>query len=223
MLIDRSGSMSNVAKDHTGNIQNLVKEQQKLDEEATFTLIQFDGQAPNDVVFDNLNLKDVDIDSYELYARGSTPLNQALGATIARIEEQEKKNKSDKVVFFIVTDGGNTDGSEWTQAQLKEKIEKYKDDWVIIFLGANIDAFSGGGNYGINVGHTMSFAQNGASVTGAYQLTSGKLFASRKMARGQEAQFAANMCYTEQDYTTQDEWVDNSVGKTNARASESKS
>lgn len=62
VILDRSGSMSDIQKDMEGGFNSFVQEQKKLAEECTVTLVQFD--TVYEVVYSNLPLSEVPVLSW---------------------------------------------------------------------------------------------------------------------------------------------------------------
>lgn len=222
VLLDRSGSMEKSKSDHDGGLKSFVNDQKANKQgEMLFSLVQFDTNNPFDVVFDDLEIGLVDIDSFSLVPRGGTPLLDAMGKTIARIEEQEKKDKSDQVILMVITDGEENSSREWTKETLKKAVEAHKDDWQILFLGANIDAFGNARDYGLSAQAAINFNNNeSGSIKDIYTRTSGKLGTVRGMSSVTCKSDILKACsYNAADYEAQTEFgVDNSQGTSNGQS-----
>jgi len=200
VLLDRSGSMNSCKNDHEGGLKSFVNEQKGLAEDkAKFTLIQFDDVNVQDIVFDSEDIEKVDIDAFLFTPRGSTPLLDAFGKTLARIEEQESKSKSDRVILVIITDGEENASKEWTKTRIKEILDKKKDEYIILFLGTNFDAFGEARSFGIASNFAMNFENTNAGIDLSYKQFAGKLRTSRSMHHTGAA-FSGSMCYSKQDY-----------------------
>ncbi len=219
ILLDRSGSMEVGRDDHEGGLKSFVRDQKNQPGETLFNLIQFDTGDAFDVVHNGVNINDVDIDAFTLTPRGGTPLLDAFGKTIAFIEEQESNDKSDQVVLMVITDGDENSSKEWKKETLKKSIERHKDDWQILFLGANIDSFSDAHSIGLGFNNAININNHSTgSISEAYGSLGGKMFLSRNMhASGafckQEILMATS--YNAEDYTAQNAFVDNSKGLSN--------
>ncbi len=103
VLLDRSGSMQHGKDDHEGGLMSFVEDQQQLEGNVRFTLIQFDNVEPCEIVYDGVPIADVD--QIKLIPRGGTPLLDAVGLTIAHVAERLADTKPDQVVVMIITDG----------------------------------------------------------------------------------------------------------------------
>lgn len=181
LIVDRSGSMSTIAKDMNGGITQLLSDQAKepgycvVDITTFDTLIEhpFEGVRPDDVKGDII------------LPRGGTALNDAIGVTIVTLGERFEKMPEDErpglVIVVIVTDGEENSSREYTTEQAKALVERQQTEWgwKFIFLAANVDAFATAGGYGIAKGSTMNFAPSAAGVTNSYGSASRKMSETR--------------------------------------------
>lgn len=215
ICLDRSGSMQSGRDDHEGGLRSFIEGQKKQEGETIFNLVQFDTFDSFEKVFDGVNIQDVDTSTVNLIPRGGTPLLDAVGKTIALIEEQEKTDKSDQVVLMIITDGEENSSREWTKENLKKVIEKHKNDWQILFLGANIDSFGEARSYGLNSVNAINFNNyESKSIIGAYNSLDNKMFKMRSSVASGCGKNEVLTCgiFTDLDYQAQNTYVDNSNG-----------
>lgn len=143
-ILDRSGSMSGLEDDTIGGFNGMIEKQKKEGGEVNITTVLFDDQV--DVIHDRFALDIVaPLTSEDYYVRGCTALLDAVGTTIQKIDNIQKRlpeeMKAGKVIFVITTDGHENSSREYSYPQIKEMIEgKKKAGWEFLFLGANIDA-----------------------------------------------------------------------------------
>lgn len=166
-ILDRSGSMSNIMDDSIGGFNTFIKQQQKLPDEATLTVVLFDDRY--ELLYDNVDIKEIkEITEDEWYPRGSTALYDAIGKTINDVKTNHRKlgdEAPSKVLVCIVTDGNENDSKEYNKYNIQKLIEKCeKDDWNFIYLAANQDAFSVGSSFGISGGNTYTYTANSDGV-----------------------------------------------------------
>ena len=98
------------------------------------------------------------LESHHFVPAGMTPLLDAVGQTVTVMRE-EKLRKGERVVVVILTDGLENMSRIWRAAdvrQLLEKVQK-KLDWLVVFLGANQDAWAEGARIGTQSGTTMDY------------------------------------------------------------------
>jgi hypothetical protein len=143
LVVDRSGSMQDLAFESTNGINALISEQ--LVETGTFTvtLTQFDTK------FDTVCRLSDQNPNYQLQPRGSTALLDAVGNEIlATGEDLSKLNESERperVIFVIVTDGQENASSNYSLSQVRDLIKQQTEiyNWDFQFLGVNEAAWQG--------------------------------------------------------------------------------
>ena len=206
-VVDRSGSMRNIASDIIGGYNEFIRKQRETPGECYVSFYQFDDIYES--VFERLALADVKDLSNETYEpRNSTALYDAIGKTaknygeyLAALKEEERP---ERILFVTVTDGLNNASSEFTLEQVREIIkhqtEVYK--WDFVFLGSNIDAWSAGEALNIKSSSTLQFANKAGSVRSAFQ----SLGAGATMYRASVNK--AEYSFTTADYAAQDAFLD---------------
>ena len=91
----------------------------------------------------------------DYYVRGCTALLDAVGGAIHHIGNVHKyaraEDRPEKTLFIITTDGMENASRRYSYEKVKQMIERQKKryGWEFLFLGANIDAVSVAGQFGI--------------------------------------------------------------------------
>ncbi len=143
-LLDRSGSMSGAESDTIGGFNNYIKKNRNNKFETNVTTILFDDRY--EVLHDRISIKDVkELTNEDYYVRGSTALLDAIGKTINTLDRKD----TDKVLFVITTDGYENASREYDNNKIKKLIKKH-DNWEFMYIGADIDSYTTGGNLGIS-------------------------------------------------------------------------
>jgi hypothetical protein len=179
LVVDRSGSMSNIAVESSQGINNLIKEQAAAPGEITVSLYDFDTNYRR--VFGPVAASEAP--GYEMHPGGLTALLDACGRAINEtgtwLRSLKESERPSKVLFCIVTDGGENASREFNLPQVKELITQQTDQWSwdFLFLGANIDAFGEAGNLGIR-GATQ-YAASPASVKNLYGAVNSTVYYTR--------------------------------------------
>jgi uncharacterized protein YegL len=171
-VIDRSGSMSNIATDMTGGIKTFIDKQLEgvNPDDRTVSFYQFDTE--HDELYDFTPLADVK--KYVLYPRGGTALLDALGTAITRVggklRDMPEDERPGEVMVVIVTDGGENSSHEYTRSQVKDLIQHQTDDynWKFTYLGANQDSFAEAGSIGIPAYATMDYSATTRGTAGGW-------------------------------------------------------
>lgn len=170
-VLDRSGSMSSIVSDAIGGFNTFIAEQKALPGDAKLTLVLFDDKY--EVVYSRINLQDVpELTSKVFVPRGMTALYDALGKSINSIGESlsNKSTSPEKVIFVILTDGGENSSLEFSKDKIAEiiKHQQEKYSWEFIFLAANQDAFDVGAGLNINAMNTANFTASASGTRSAY-------------------------------------------------------
>ena len=143
LVLDESGSMSDLTRDTIGGFNSMIEKEKKLDVDAHVTTVLFNDQYK--MLYNRRELKDVRKMTDKDYTPGGmTALLDAVGRTIHKMDMVSgihRKDKGNKVLFVIITDGEENDSKEYTYADVKKLIKDRQENagWEFIFLGANID------------------------------------------------------------------------------------
>ena len=164
-ILDKSGSMGVLEKHTIDGFNNMLNKQKELEDDCFITTVLFNDKI--EVLHDNVDIKKVKkINSSNYQVEGTTALLDAMGITINNCIKRQKENKSDKVLFVIITDGEENSSSEFTVKKVKNLIDRQteKFKWEFIFLGANIDSIKTAKSYGITVGNISNFINDSEGV-----------------------------------------------------------
>jgi hypothetical protein len=159
VVLDRSGSMGSVRQSTIDGYNEYLNGLRKdTESEYSLTLIQFDlvaAKADLTISYVDKPLAEVhDLTPADYEPRGSTPLYDAIGECIRRVEA-----KGRGVITLIVTDGHENASTEFTRDSVKALIaDKEKAGWSFTFLGANIDSFAASGAIGLSAMTTSNYA-----------------------------------------------------------------
>ena len=171
ILLDRTGSMSDIWDEALGSVNayaaavGKVEEGEADDLETTVTLAAFDFQES--FQFDVLR-KDVtpegwtEVTSDEVSPRGMTPLFDAINRTITMAEA----DNPEKAVIVIMTDGHENSSREVTRDGAKAALERAeKRGWEVVFLGAEFASFGDADAVGVSGSKTMAISKDSLSIT----------------------------------------------------------
>jgi hypothetical protein len=164
VLLDRSGSMVSIKAQMEAGYASFIETHQAVPS-TRVTLIQFDGEHPQQVLYENHPI--VGVPPLVIRPRGSTPLCDALcdaidgaGVRLARTPEAERPAR---VLFVIITDGQENSSQRRKRHDVKTRIDHQRGayDWQFVYLGANQDAFREAESFGIDRGHAVNYAASG--------------------------------------------------------------
>jgi hypothetical protein len=185
LVIDRSGSMDPLRNDTIGGVNNFIKDQQAIPGDCDLTMVQFSTGAPL-FIHRGTPIKSVAPLTKETYRPvGGTALLDAMGQCIdetgKRLAELPDKERPERVIFCVVTDGEENSSHDFTAAQIAEKVkhqtEKY--GWQFVFLGANMDSIAAAATLGIQAQSAMNYQATPVGTAKAYAAFSRNVASSR--------------------------------------------
>lgn len=168
-IVDRSGSMYSIASDMQGAIKKVLSDQKenfKGDIDVTF--VRFDTEYEE--VFSGMSIQEVSIDDLEINPRGGTALLDAMGQTLNTFERKfsqtDKKDRPEKVLFLIITDGEENSSQEYSRDRVMGMIKTLERDhkWGFTFIGANQDAIQEGSKIGVSRSKSLGYDASALGV-----------------------------------------------------------
>src|SRR5262245_36150257 len=187
-LLDRSGSMNTIRDDVIGGFNQFLREQQGRPGECRMTLVQFDSQAPFEILADAARVQDLpQLDAARYQPRSGTPLLDALGSLLDHAERRARGRDEDPVVV-VFTDGEENSSEKWTRAALFERIKGLEaKGFAFVFLGANQDSYAEAGALGFAAGSTSNWAARTTQAAfGQLSRSVGSYRAKEKWARSDQ-------------------------------------
>ena len=146
IIMDRSGSMWEIQKpaimgynEVLGGVKAAATKFAETQEQY-MTLVLFDSSSIDEVYW-NANPADAAILTEETYVPGAcTPLYDAVGRTLTKLEKELKGDDNHSVVVTIITDGYENDSHEYNLTAVKTLIEHLKKEgWSFAYMGTDHD------------------------------------------------------------------------------------
>jgi len=169
----------------------MMEKQRDEQGEAFVTTVLFDDEI--EILHDRVNLRGMaPITEKEYFVRGTTALLDAMGKTISKVGNAQKRSpeseRAEKVIFVITTDGMENASREYSYEKVREMVErqKAKYGWDFIFLGANIDAVAEARRFGIDEDRAARFNSDAKGTAINYEVVGDavrELRANRNMER----------------------------------------
>lgn len=181
LIIDRSGSMTGRESDVIGGVNRFIDDQKKEPGEAYLTLVQFDHEYEQ--VYHGMPIPYAP--AFNKYApRGSTALLDAVGRTIAGLEQTAKATNADKVIVCIITDGQENASREFSRDQIRELItaKERGGKWAFIYLGADPRTFTDASALGVSTHNTATFSNTAVGTRAMYSTVSASVSGMRSGA-----------------------------------------
>ena len=183
-ILDRSGSMAGLETDTIGGFNSLIDKQKKETGRVVVSTVLFDDKT--DVLHDRVPLEQiVPITEDDYYVRGTTALLDAVGGAIHHIGNIHKyaraEDRPSKTLFVITTDGMENASRYYSFDKVKSMIERQKRrfGWEFLFLGANIDAISVAGRFGIDRDHAANYHADAKGTSLNYEVLSDAISEAR--------------------------------------------
>lgn len=175
VVLDRSGSMSNVREATVGGLNTFFRTQRETVGDVRLTLVQFDDLY--EVKADFVDLKTFpDLTQEDFVPRGWTALLDGIGKTVhdlgVRFAGMTEEERPGKVIVVVQTDGGENASREFNIKQIQDLIKEQttKYAWEFVFLGANQDAIATGTGMGFAAASSMSYNSNPLSTGKTFQV-----------------------------------------------------
>ena len=185
MVLDRSGSMADMATEAIGGFNSFLEDHQKQPGRAILTLVLFDHEYI--VAQDGCPVQEVQkLDANSYQPRGTTALLDAIGRTIITVGERlnhtPEQERPGKVLIVILTDGLENASKEFSLKQINQMIQHQHDvySWEFIFLGAGQDAIQVANSLGISADSAVQFSGTPEGAVMAFQAISRSSVAYRK-------------------------------------------
>ena len=149
IIMDRSGSMWDIRKPAIMGFNEVLggvkAAQTKYAEtqEQYITLVLFDSASIDEVHWNADPSKAEHLKTKTYVPGSSTPLYDAMGRTLTKLERELKGDKNHSVLVTVITDGYENDSREYDLAAVKALVEHLKDEgWSFAYMGTDHDVHS---------------------------------------------------------------------------------
>lgn len=156
-ILDGSGSMGSVAIEAKNGFNKFIEDQKAIGD-ANITIVWFDDKYS--VGYEGKLSEVSPLDEWKI--GGMTALYDAVGKTFSHVKDRFSKEKPEKVVLAIQTDGMENASKEFTSEAVKGLISEHesKYGWTVIFMGAGLDAANQAMNIGVRACNTIAYDAN---------------------------------------------------------------
>jgi Mg-chelatase subunit ChlD len=163
ILLDRSGSMQVLWTEALNSVNAYVKKlaDDKVDTGVTLATFDKDGEEFKFEVIRDRIIPSTwkQVSTADATPRGMTPLNDAIGRTVALAKAGINGIPYDKLALIVMTDGLENASREYTHAAAKALLDDCRaKNWQVIFLGADFDNAAQAASYGNAVSATLAAA-----------------------------------------------------------------
>lgn len=166
VLTDESGSMHKIKDDSEGGYKQFLDKLRESGADILVTRFAFSSSR-----FEQIH-KPAPVSeapAMEMFPGGNTPLLDSIGKVVVRIGKM-KLAKNRRITLVIITDGQENCSTEYQRADIAKilTMKQKQDNWEIVYLGANQDAFAEAGSIGVPVRSTANWKGSGAGAQSAY-------------------------------------------------------
>lgn len=163
VLVDRTGSMSSGWSETISALNRFVSDAFEDKANETSVSISFFDSYGNDPVlqkrgtfFSREAWHELSATDKTISPRGNTPLYDAVGLAYQEIDRNHKAG--DKVQFVVLTDGQENCSREFKLDMVKQYLKDAQaKEWLVTFLAANLESFSGGLNTGFTFDSSIQY------------------------------------------------------------------
>jgi uncharacterized protein YegL len=154
-IIDESGSMQGSNSDVIGGFNSFIDRQKSENTgKITVSLYKFNNLVTR-VINNKPAAKVRNLTNEDYTPSGFTALYDAIGQAIhetdKQLSAQPEKERPDKVMIVIITDGQENASKEFSSVALKSMISTHEDllKWNFIFLGSGLEDFKDAESLGL--------------------------------------------------------------------------
>lgn len=174
IVLDRSGSMQAIKDDMEGGFKTFLDEQKTLGGDCSVSLYTFDDKFEKE--YEDINLKD--INSITIHPRGWTALLDGICEAIEtvgkRLAELAESERSERVLFYVISDGAENKSTRFTKIQTEQKIkhQENKYNWKFTFAGCNFDMIGESAKIGISYDNAVNFSNSKKGISKGFDILS---------------------------------------------------
>lgn len=193
ILLDRSGSMESCRDTTIDAFNEYVMGLRRSDDvDARISLTIFDSQSIDALQHAEPAKSFMELSRQNYIPRASTPLLDAIGHAVAETDKVQLRD-TEKVALVILTDGLENASKEHTIDSIRKLLTDRQDNkgWLVVFLGADVDAFAEAQAIGIGVDKFM-------------RLKKAKLGAAMKYAAASQTRYAQTGDLNAADFTAEE-------------------
>jgi Mg-chelatase subunit ChlD len=145
IILDESGSMEAIKAATLSGFNEVVQtvqgaQEQFTGQEHTITLVTFNGLGIKTLLANQPVDKLTPLDANRYVPAASTPLHDALGQSLLRIQWLTERERDYTVLVTILTDGEENASREFSGQQVRAMINRLKQgNWSFTYMGANHD------------------------------------------------------------------------------------
>jgi len=146
IIMDRSGSMWDIQRPAIQGFNEVLggvkaaAEKYADTQEQKLSLVIFDSESIDDIYWNADPTKAEILTDKTFVPRGCTPLYDAVGRTLTRLEAELKDDTNHSVIVTVITDGYENSSTEYSRLAIKALVEHLKaQGWSFAYMGTDHD------------------------------------------------------------------------------------
>lgn len=199
IIMDRSGSMWDIRKSAITGFNEVlggVKDahiKYAETQEQFMTLVLFDSASIDEVYWNANPSKAVRLTEKTYVPGACTPLYDAMGRTLTKLEKELKGDENHSVIVTVITDGYENSSHEYDLAAIKALVEHLKEEgWSFAYMGTDHDVH--GVSVNLSITNVVKFEKTEAETMNSFQME------RRARERWYEEENNFNLCRPEASY-----------------------
>jgi len=168
IILDESGSMDSIKETTIQGFNSIVKmvkslEKEFPEQEYFISLISFNGKGRKLLHFIDPVSHLSEINSHNYLPDASTPLYDAMGFGIQKLQQVLQNQTDYNVLVTILTDGEENSSVNYRLADIKRLISEQKENnWTFTYIGTDHDVAKSAQD--LSIENTLQFQKNDAAM-----------------------------------------------------------
>jgi hypothetical protein len=173
IILDESGSMESIKPTIINGFNELVQsikgiQKQFPEQEHFISIISFNGFGNKIMHFIDPVSKLNTIDSSNYIPESMTPLYDALGFSLSKLNQHLENQKNYNVLVTVLTDGEENASKEYSGLAIKNKIDELsKGNWTFTYIGTDHDVEKMASS--LSIKNTMKFDKNEGGIHSMFE------------------------------------------------------
>jgi Mg-chelatase subunit ChlD len=172
IILDESGSMNSIKTNILQGFNEIVQtvkgvQEQFLEQSHFISMVSFNGLGIKTHLFAEEVSKIQELNAETYHPDASTPLYDAMGYALNRLNQFLQNQKPYNVLVTILTDGEENSSKEYSGAAIKKLVEELGlQNWTFTYIGADHDVAKVA--MSLSITNTVSFEKNEGSMSGMF-------------------------------------------------------
>lgn len=174
IILDESGSMESIKRVIMDGFNEIVQTAKGIaveypEQDHYISLVSFNGLGQKLLHFIDPVERIEEINHRRYSPNASTPLYDAIGFAIKKLQQVLSKETHYNVLVTILTDGEENSSKEYSGSQIKGLIEELKQEgWTFTYMGTDHDVAKAA--YSLAIDNTIAFDKNPEGIYEVFEV-----------------------------------------------------